>query len=268
MMQVRIQLEELTVKVSESASAERSQPNIPSSFIQALLDEHQKSVAQNMSQQYLQVDERLGRVEALIRAQSAAVHASQASQIGPLYNPSTPPARRNTARGLSPASASRIRSNSTSVRVRLRQAHSTCQTGCSCSCHAESNAKTPSFMERMLGQVFIGYSGIPLLSNKCDSGECAQKQIPTANMEYWFPLGFCWSQIVRFHLAYDANTGPSLQLSTFRQVSDSSQCVSFALNGNIDGLKGLFQRGLASPRDISTTRGYSLLRVRAPTLFS
>ncbi|KAJ5951075.1 uncharacterized protein N7479_009488 [Penicillium vulpinum] len=33
-----------------------------------------------------------------------------------------------------------------------------------------------------------------------------------------------------------------------------------ALNGNIDGLKYLFSKGLASPRDVSTTRGYSVLR--------
>lgn len=36
--------------------------------------------------------------------------------------------------------------------------------------------------------------------------------------------------------------------------------VNFALNGNIDGLKDLFKKGLASPQDVSTTRGYSVLR--------
>ncbi len=41
----------------------------------------------------------------------------------------------------------------------------------------------------------------------------------------------------------------------------SAQCVNFALNGNIDGLKALFVRGSASARDISSTRGYSILRV-------
>lgn len=260
MMHVRLQIEELSLKVS-GAVAERDEPVVPAGFIEALFHEHDKTVTQSLSQRYAQVDERLERVEALIRAQSTAMHASQIEQIGPLYSASAPPARRNTARAVSPASVTRIRRNSTSVRVRLRQAHATCQAGCSCACHAERSARSPSFTDRMLGQVFIGYSGLPLLSNKCDSDQCARKQIPTANIEFWFPLGFCWSQIVRFHLAYDTNTGPSLQLSTHRQVSDASQCVSFALNGNIEGLKSLFQNGLASPRDVSTTRGYSLLRV-------
>jgi hypothetical protein len=210
----------------------------------------------------LQVDERLDRVEALIRAQSAEMHASQVSHIGPLYSNVGPPAKQNRVRAVSPASVARIRSSSTSVRIRLRQAHETCQSSCICSCHVVSNSESPSLLDRMLGKMFITFSGLPFLSSKCDSETCARKQIPTANVEYWFPLGFCWSQIVRFHIAYDANTGPSLQLSTLRQVPDSSQCVSFALNGNIDGLKNLFRQGLASPRDVSSTRGYSLLRVR------
>ena len=51
-----------------------------------------------------------------------------------------------------------------------------------------------------------------------------------------------------------------MALSTLRQVPDSAQCVAFALEGNTEGLKTLFRQGLASPRDVSSTRGYSLLR--------
>ncbi|KAJ4151006.1 hypothetical protein LMH87_011727 [Akanthomyces muscarius] len=41
---------------------------------------------------------------------------------------------------------------------------------------------------------------------------------------------------------------------------DDAQCINFAISGNITGLQHLFNSGLASARDISTTRGYSLLR--------
>ncbi|MCJ1308975.1 hypothetical protein MMC25_002630 [Agyrium rufum] len=57
-----------------------------------------------------------------------------------------------------------------------------------------------------------------------------------------------------------AHVGPQFALSSLRRVPDSAQCVNFALNGNVEGLKDLFQRGLASPRDVSSTRGYSMLR--------
>ncbi|KAI9652293.1 MAG: hypothetical protein M1831_007079 [Alyxoria varia] len=79
-------------------------------------------------------------------------------------------------------------------------------------------------------------------------------------LEYWFPLSFVWSQILRFQLAYNPNIGPRFELSTLRRVPDSASCVHLALSGDIEGLKDLFNRGLASPRDVSSTRGYSLLR--------
>ncbi|RYO89843.1 hypothetical protein DL762_003027 [Monosporascus cannonballus] len=69
-----------------------------------------------------------------------------------------------------------------------------------------------------------------------------------------------YRSIILLQLNYETNVGPSLQLSTLRRVADTAQCVTFALNGNIEGLKALFSQGLASPRDISSTRGYSLLR--------
>lgn len=263
MMQVRLQLEELSLKVSDYAEATSSGPELPTGFIKALLEQHHTVVSESVRHKYSHVDERLDRVEALLLSQSSEMHASQVSQVGPLYNAATPPTRRRPVRPVSPASASRIQENSAAVRVRLRQTRASCWATCNCSCHSIRNTKSPSFMDRMLGQIFVGYSGLPLLSSKCDSETCIRGQIPTVDAEYWFPLGFCWSQIVRLHLTYQANTGPSFQLSTLRRVSDGSQCVHFALNGNIDGLKNLFSQGVASPRDVSSTRGYSLLRVGA-----
>lgn len=266
MIHVRLQLEELSLKISDSEESTALQTKTPNSFIQTLLEQHHAAAAESFRQKYSHVDERLERVEALLVAQSRDMHASQVSQVGPLYSASAPPTRRRPVRPVSPASASRIQENSTSVKVRLRQAHATCQASCICSCHSVRRQKSPSFMDRVLGQLFVGYSGLPLLSTKCDSAACVRQQISTVDAEYWFPLGFCWSQIVRLHLAYEVNCGPSLQLSTLRRVSDSSQGVHFALNGNIDGLKSLFSQGTASPRDVSSTRGYSLLRVSGPHL--
>lgn len=54
--------------------------------------------------------------------------------------------------------------------------------------------------------------------------------------------------------------GTLLQLDTLRRIPDTAQCVKFALSGDIEGLKYLFEKGLASPRDVSTTRGYSVLQ--------
>lgn len=74
-------------------------------------------------------------------------------------------------------------------------------------------------------------------------------------------MGLLWSQIVRLQIAHSKNLGPQVQLMFLRQIPDSAQVVDYALDGNIEGLKDLFKRGLASPRDVSVTRGYSVLRV-------
>ena len=55
--------------------------------------------------------------------------------------------------------------------------------------------------------------------------------------------------------------GPQVSLKSLRRVPDSAQCVHYAMNGNTEGLKDLFNRGLASPWDVSSTRGYTLSRV-------
>lgn len=55
--------------------------------------------------------------------------------------------------------------------------------------------------------------------------------------------------------------GPQLQLALRRKVPDTAQSITFAMNGDIDGLKYLFSLGLASPRDESDSRRFSLISV-------
>lgn len=112
---------------------------------------------------------------------------------------------------------------------------------------------TRGLVDRVLGQMFVGYAGLPLINAKCDTDTCEKIQAAHVSVEYWFPLGFVWSKILRLQLTYQPNIGPQFELSTLRRVPDSALCVNFALSGNIDGLKELFKRGLASPRDVSTT---------------
>ena len=221
---------------------------------------HQDGLKNSLTQVYEQVDQRVSRVEEMLKAQSDQVQASQLSQVGPLYKVRP----LNQKRGSSPAYTHIVQSQparSEGVRVRLNQYAATCRSGCHCACHKSKTSATPGLVDRVLGKLFVGYAGLPLLSPKCDSEQCEKGQVTHVNLEYWFPLGFFWSQIVRLQVGYQANIGPQLQLSTLRRIPDSAQCVNFALNGNIEGLKDLFKRGLASPRDVSRTRGYSILRV-------
>ncbi|PLB48481.1 ankyrin [Aspergillus steynii IBT 23096] len=135
----------------------------------------------------------------------------------------------------------------------------TCRSGCPCVCHLQKKSSSPALLNRVLGRLFVGYAGLPLFSPKCSVGTCRKSRASQVNLEYWFPLGFLSSAIVRIQVGYQPNIGTLLKLDTLRRVPDTAQCVSFALHGDIDGLKYLFEKGLASPRDVSTTRGYSFL---------
>lgn len=197
------------------------------------------------------IDERVARVEELIRAQSQQLEARQYSQVGSSY------AVAGRQSGYQSAKA-RPRAQD-GISVRVRPYISTCPNGCPCSCHTQQRSSTPGFLNSVLGHLFVGYSGLPMLSPACDRKGCRKVRATQVNMEYWFPTSM-WSTIVRVQMGSGFNEGPLMQLDTLRRIPDASQCVDFAQNGNILGLQHLFKQGLASPRDVSSSRGYTLLR--------
>lgn len=258
MIRVRLELETLSTITAQSM---QTQSGLRNELLNSLARQQEK-LTDSLEDNYNQVDQRISRVERMLHAQSAQIQASQLAQIGPLYSEVPPPYRRRRSRPTNQSSGERSRARSVGVGVRLtRYASTVCRPGCSCACHSQQKFITPGLVDRVLEQLFVGYAGLPLLSPRCNTDTCDQGQNPQVSVEYWFPLGFCWSQIIRLQLAYEPYVGPSMQLSTLRRVPDYARCVIFALEGNIEGLKGLFKHGSASPRDVSSSRGYSLLRV-------
>lgn len=200
------------------------------------------------------VDERIARVEALLQEQSQRLQMNQYMQVKSAYGTQA------VGRGrLAKSNTFSINSREIDFGVRVTPSNITCRGVCHCSCHARKSSSSPALLSNLLGRLFVGYAGLPVLSQNCDTGDCKSSQSSKVSVEYWFPASF-WSSIVRVDLSYHHHLGPSLQLRTLRRVPDTAQCINYALDGNIDGLKFLFNQGLASPRDISPTRGYSILR--------
>ncbi|GKU22961.1 unnamed protein product [Fusarium langsethiae] len=146
------------------------------------------------------------------------------------------------------------------IRIGVQSSQAWCNRGCPCQCHDASRSQTPALLSRLIGQLFVDYSGIPTISSKCNHSACKQTAAPKVQAEFWFPTNVFWSKILQIQATYQAATGPSLQLRTYRHVPDSAPAVNYVMNGNITALRALFAQGLASPVDISDTRGYSLLR--------
>ena len=255
MMRIRVDLQTISSIGSQSTKNQSAMHKV----LQTSLNQQHADISKSLTQMCGQVNERIGTVEGLLRAQASQLERNQVRQLGRTYgDPSTyirqypRPRRRSTQHPMD--------SNPQDISIRVTP-YNACRSGCPCSCHVQGRSSTPGIVDRVFGKMFVGYAGLPFLSPTCNTSSCEKSQAAHVSLEYWFPFGFVWSQIIRFRLTYEPNVGPQFELSSLRRVSDSAQCVNYALNGNIDGLKDLFRRGLASPRDVSTTRGYSVLRV-------
>ena len=209
------------------------------------------------------MDEALQKHMAQIESTTTAFLADQNARLDPLIR--RPPRRRRQQQAQSPTSKTRppktTTPNTQGIAINVSQYASACPPTCFCSCHVQARVPMPVFVNRVLGQLFVGAAGIPFLSAKCNSQTCKNSRVRRVTAEYWFPLGVFWSQIVRLQVGYQANVGPQYSLRSLRRVPDSAQCVHYAMEGNIEGLKDLFRRGQASPWDVSSTRGYTLSRV-------
>ena len=207
------------------------------------------------------MDEVLQKHTAQIETTTTELLTDQNARLDPLIR--RPPKVRRQA--LSQNTKSQQRKKATSktkgVAINVGQYAPACPTTCVCSCHTRVKTPAPAFIDRVLGRLFVRTAGIPFLSTKCDYHACKSSQAPRVTVEYWFPLHVFWSQIVRLQVGFHASMGPQFSLRSLRRVPDSAQCVHYAIHGNIEGLKDLFGRGLASPWDVSSTRGYTLSRV-------
>lgn len=95
------------------------------------------------------------------------------------------------------------------VRVR-KNIGSICSLGCSCKCHLQDKSSSSGYLDNIVGRLVLGYLGLPFLNSPCDLDTCRRRQAPSVSAEYWFPMGFCWSQIVRLQFSYQSQMGTSM----------------------------------------------------------
>ena len=54
-----------------------------------------------------------------------------------------------------------------------------------------------------------------------------------------------------------------MSLTVPRVIPDDSPILSFAVQGNLEGIKSLFSQGIASPYDVGLSNGRTALHVRS-----
>jgi hypothetical protein len=138
---------------------------------------------------------------------------------------------------------------------------SACQPWCSCACHSEHRLRSPQLLDRVIGSLFIGYSGLPGLTRKCNQHSCHLRSQPMTYITYFFPQWFL-ARTISFVLSTTPLAGPVASLKVSRTVPGDSAIFYYAKTGNLTKIKALFEGGLASPHDVHFESGITALHVR------
>ena len=153
--------------------------------------------------------------------------------------------------------------------VGIRTTHfprTACRPWCSCACHSETRAQTPQFLEKLLGSLFIGYSGLPAITKSCSERSCHARAQPIVNITYFFPPWFL-ARKISLALSSVALAGPDAKLRTQRTVPGDADLFRYAKIGDVDKMRMLFESGLASPDDVHYESGVTALHVRCPSSY-
>ena len=132
--------------------------------------------------------------------------------------------------------------------------------GCSCHRHRRPNKRTPNILDRFVGILFVGYLGLPYISERCDDEDCIQRSRSSVLIIYFFPT-WLLARAMILVLRLSSVKGPELNLRIPRVVSNASRTFYCAGTGDVVGLKEIFHRGLGSPMDIDVTNGFTALSV-------
>ncbi|KAM5376395.1 hypothetical protein ACJZ2D_005449 [Fusarium nematophilum] len=122
---------------------------------------------------------------------------------------------------------------------------------CMCACHAESTAS----LQGLLGVVFLGYRGIPLLTKSCTNNACQRQAKPGFTVTYYFPQWFFVRRMVSLEIQATAMSGLQARLRFPQVVSPLASIFYVAGYGTADQLRFLFDSNLASPFDIHADTG-------------
>ena len=142
-----------------------------------------------------------------------------------------------------------------------------CDGNCDCVCHSRGLYHTPRIWNTFFGALFVGYAGLPLWTKTCNRSTCCNQYSRTLQVSYTFPM-WLLSRTVDFVAAMTATNEPQFGLKVRNRVETRENSVfTFARNGNTEGIIELFKKRLASPNDLSTRYGQSIMHVSLPQAF-
>ena len=141
-----------------------------------------------------------------------------------------------------------------------------CEGYCSCICHSTYRYKSPELLDNLVGSLFIGYTGLPISTPKCDSRTCINQTPRSIRVSYAFPSWFFMKTLDV--VARNSQNGPSFGLSLRNRIDASTgiNIISLTHNGDITGMVKLLEERKASLTDVTLYNGTTLFCVRGSVL--
>ncbi|OCK90071.1 ankyrin [Cenococcum geophilum 1.58] len=133
-----------------------------------------------------------------------------------------------------------------------------CNTGCSCRCHRPTKFSTPAWLTNILGNIHIGSVGIPRLAAECNEKLCQKQGFREARMVFFFPP---WLVARILSFTYSSRGTMQLVLRVPRVVSDEAPILQYAAGGDLDSIRILMSKGLASPADVGHSYSMTALHI-------
>ena len=133
-----------------------------------------------------------------------------------------------------------------------------CPPTCVCICHAESIWSTSPILKSLSGVLIIHIVAPRFVRGKCSEKRCLHPEPPGIEVQYIFPFWLLWMSLA-LTLRAPSPYRFDLNIRATRIRPDTSLIFRYAKDGNVDAIRDLFDRGLASPFDVDDRLNSSAL---------
>ncbi|KAF2493332.1 ankyrin [Lophium mytilinum] len=139
----------------------------------------------------------------------------------------------------------------------LEGRESKCALWCTCACHSSrKHLSLPTNLERLTGQLLIGFSVHPWLRPRCNLQSCKRSSEARVRLRYRFPAWW----FLAYSVTLQAQTKDLGIVLRFPQVrSCDADVFEMVAHGRLDAIKSAFASKAASIYDTEDTGGHTLL---------
>ncbi|KAI9784656.1 MAG: hypothetical protein M1835_003537 [Candelina submexicana] len=134
----------------------------------------------------------------------------------------------------------------------VQEPENQCARLCSCICHKPGRLSI-SFLDRVIGSLFVGYVGLPVFTAPCNEYICKKNRHRSsfsARFTYYFPSWFL-ARMIYSAINYTARDGPQiLFVKAPRLRPGTARIFEYAVDGDIVAMQKAFSMGDASPFDV------------------